>query len=427
MTLKKSLLGGACLSIQPLLLNILSLPALAYIIRGLGPTAYGQWTMAAALIGALGILTNLGLRGAFIRQAAADPQNAPSLLAEQLGLRLMLAAGATALAMSLCVALKYPAVVIACAAVAGAAMIVTTFASTLIDLLQALHRNTTVAAVNLVSGLVLTAASVVVIWLGMGPVALSLAYLTGPLTALFALPPMCPQKVRIHFGVRAAVRLLRTCRSFTAQQLLNTLPAYADALLLPRLIGATQFGFYTAGTLLPLRLTVVPDGLCTAAYPLMTQRFCESAAGGTRLAMRYLGICVGVCGLIAACVALLAGPISQVLFPRQPDSCRQVILVTIWALPLFGIETALGYAINAAGADAAQARASLPAALCNVALTIVLMSRLGIAGACIAIPLRHTVRIVMLSACFSRWNREQWRRENGRGVFILVPPASVAG
>jgi Na+-driven multidrug efflux pump len=90
------------------------------------------------------------------------------------------------------------------------------------------------------------------------------------------------------------------------------------------------------------------------------------------------------------------------LFPHQPEICRQVILVTIWTLPLFGIESVLGYAINAAGADAAQARASLPAAMCNIALTIILMSRLGIAGACIAIPLRNAVRIVILGICFMR-------------------------
>ena len=65
--------------------------------------------------------------------------------------------------------------------------------------------------------------------------------------------------------------------------------------------------------------------------------------------------------------------------------------MTIWTLPLFGIESVLGYAINAAGADAAQARASLPAAICNVTLTIVLMSRLGIAGACVAGYLGHLV------------------------------------
>ena len=190
---------------------------------------------------------------------------------------------------------------------------------------------------------------------------------------------------------------------------MNSAPTYVDALLLPRLIGSSGFGFFSAGTLLPNRLMIVPDGLCTAAYPHLARRFRESMEGGARLTLHYLGILVGVCLPISILVALLASPIARVLFPAQPEICRAVILITIWTLPLTAIETVLGYAINAAGADAEQARASLPAAVCNVLLTSILMYRLGIAGACFALPLRSAVRIAMLSVCCFRciWSRAE--------------------
>jgi Na+-driven multidrug efflux pump len=41
--------------------------------------------------------------------------------------------------------------------------------------------------------------------------------------------------------------------------------------------------------------------------------------------------------------------------------------------------------------------------LWNVVMTILLMKNLGITGACIAMPLRHAVRIIMLTICFLRW------------------------
>ncbi|HEY1922089.1 MAG TPA: oligosaccharide flippase family protein, partial [Tepidisphaeraceae bacterium] len=167
LTLRKSLFGGMCLVIQPLLLNILSLPVMAYIIRGLGPSNYGQWTMAIALIGAIGILANLGLRGAFIRQVAAEPHHASKALAEQLGLRLVLATVAASVAILLCLILKYPLVAIQCAAIGAVGMIVTTLATTLIDVLQAIGRTATGAGVNLIAGLSLTAASIIVIRFGM--------------------------------------------------------------------------------------------------------------------------------------------------------------------------------------------------------------------------------------------------------------------
>ena len=405
MTFRRSLLGGTCLAFQPLVLNVLSLPVMAYIIHGLGPSAYGQWTMATAMIGALGVFANLGLRGAFIRQVAGEPHKASTALAEQLGLRLILATIAAVSAIILCLILRYPIVVTECAAVGAAAMIVSTLAMTFVDFLQGTGRIATVAGVNMMAGILLTAGSAMVIWFGMGPVALSAAYLIGPVVSAMALLNIVRKdiRVRIRFDRFRGLRLLRDSKGFTVQTLLNSASSYVEALLLPQLVGAAYFGFYSAGTLLPKRLAAIPDGFCTAAYPMLAQRFHDCRVRGTRLTMSWLGFISISCLSITLGVFLLAGPIAHILFPMQPESCRMVIRLTVWALPLFGIESALGYAMNAAGADAAVARASLPAALCIVVLSIVLMSQLGIFGACIAIPLRHGVRIIMLSVCYSRW------------------------
>ena len=405
MTFKKSVFGGTCQAIGPLLLNVLSLPVMAYIIRGLGPSAYGDWTMATALIGVLGILANLGLRGAFVRQVAGQPHNAAKALAEQLGLRLVLSVGAAILAILLCLILRYPLVVMECAAVGAVAMIVSTFASTLVDVLQADGSIAKVAAVNLIAGLLLTAASVIVIWLRMGPVALSVAYLIAPVVCAASLLIIVRKEipVGIQFDRLGGLGLLKRSRAFAAQSLLNSASSYVEALFLPQLVGAANFGVYIAGTLLPLRLAAIPDGFCTAAYPMLTRRFRDCRVRGTWLSMGWLAFILISCLTIAVSVFLLAGPIAGILFPTKPESCRMVIQLTVWALPLFGIESVLGYSINAAGADGALARASLPAALCNVTMTILLMKNLGIAGACIAMPLRNTVRIIMLIVCFSRW------------------------
>jgi O-antigen/teichoic acid export membrane protein len=406
MTFRKTLLGGTCLAIQPLLLNALSLPVMAYIIRGLGPSAYGQWTMAAAMMGVLGFIANLGLRGAFVRHVAAEPHTATEAMAEQLGLRLVLAALASILAMLLCLVLKYPPVVIECAAIGAAALFVSTLAATLVDVLQATGRSAIIAVVNMIAGFLLTAASAVVIWLRMGPVGLSAAYMIAPIVSAailyFIVRKQMP--IRVRFDFFHGLRLLNRSRAFAAQNLLNSASSYVEALYLPQLIGAANFGIYITGTLLPLRLGAIPDGFCTAAYPALARRFRDGRTSGTRLTLSWLGFILACCLTAALGIFALAGPISHILFPAHPDSCRMVIRVTIWALPLFGIESAIGYAINAAGADGAQARAAFPAALCNVVLTIVLMDRLGISGACIALPLRHAVRIVMLTTCFLRWH-----------------------
>jgi hypothetical protein len=44
-SIRTTLIAGACLSLQPLLLNALSVPVMGYLIHRLGPEAYGQWML----------------------------------------------------------------------------------------------------------------------------------------------------------------------------------------------------------------------------------------------------------------------------------------------------------------------------------------------------------------------------------------------
>ena len=134
----------------------------------------------------------------------------------------------------------------------------------------------------------------------------------------------------------------------------------------------------------------------------MSREFASNRRRGIQLSLRLGAIISAACLLIAVFAAALSGPFSRILFPEHPQLCQLVLLLTIWALPLTAIDSALGYALNAAGADAAQARASLPAAICNVVLLLLLISQLGIVGACIALPLRSVVRIIMLGTCCLR-------------------------
>ena len=57
MKLKPSALGAVCMMLQPIFLNLLSIPATAYIIRGLGALGYGQWMVGVSLVAAMTFLT----------------------------------------------------------------------------------------------------------------------------------------------------------------------------------------------------------------------------------------------------------------------------------------------------------------------------------------------------------------------------------
>jgi O-antigen/teichoic acid export membrane protein len=369
------------------------------------------------------MLASLGLRGMFIRHLAAHPEDLATALAEQLGTRLLLSIAAAGLSVGTAFVLDYPTTVIACVAICCFAMVVSSMATTFVDVLQSMHRSSFNAATTFVSGLSLTITSVVVCLVGGGPVEIALAYCVGPVVllaiSLLAVRRLC--RIRMTMYPHSSLRLLRRARAFTAQQLLNSASTHVESIPLPRWIGLTQFGYFNAGTLLSTRLNAIPDGLCTAAFPLLSGRFHASPRDGVRLAIQYGTIITITSLLIALACALLSGPISRLLFPTQPALCQLVMLITIWALPLSAMDASISYSLNAAGADAAQARALVPAALCNVALTIFLMVSLGMVGACIAMPLRHLVRIVLLGHCAFRLRR----RPSIDTAFVMVPPTTA--
>src|ERR1017187_370483 len=113
---RKSFFAATNLAAQSLLLNVISVPVLAYIIRNLGAGEYGQWATAVSLVTVASALTSLGLRGVFVRAVARDEHSAPTALADQLGVRMMLCTIAMLVVVGACVVLRYPLAIIECAA-----------------------------------------------------------------------------------------------------------------------------------------------------------------------------------------------------------------------------------------------------------------------------------------------------------------------
>jgi len=398
-------LGTLCLIIQPLLLNVIGIPATGYIIRQLGATGYGQWATATTLIATVTFLTNLGLRMYFIRSIAQDPDSAQSGLAEQLGLRVVLGLLATAVAVSIAVLLRYPTVVIQCTVIAAFGLILTCAASALTDLLQATQHLTALAGVNLIAGLVLTAASIAVIGARGGPAELSLAYLLGPLVTLALSVRLAQQrccKVGVHWNLRRSASLLWQSRLMASQLGVGTVAAQAEALLIPKLVGINAYGFFSAGWLLPSRLGIIPDAVITTFYPIFAQKQREGTRAAAQEVARAAVLVLGLCGAAALGICLIAGPVAKILFPAQATLCRQVMQISVWWLPLQGLAGVMGYALNAAGRERDETRLSILSNISSIAVSAGLILTLGLTGAAWATVCRGSLAVLVRLPCVLR-------------------------
>jgi O-antigen/teichoic acid export membrane protein len=401
---RRGLFAASHLAGQAIVLNAISVPVMAYIIRGLGAERYGQWSTAAVLVSVASVLTNLGLRGTFVRSVARDPNSAGAALAEQLGIRTLLSVLAALAVLAVAVILKYPPTILRCVAVASLGIPLGALTSTLSDVLQGLHRMSMYAAANFIGGLFLTALSVLVIWMGGGPVAIAAAYLAGPtITAIILLAVVRGLfPLRFNWSLRNGWAHLSRARFFAAQQFINTLTVNQESLLLPKIVGSGIFGLYSAGLLLATRLMVIPDALGSVFYPIIAESHARDPRTASDETVRFLLLSMIVCLPLVVVVLFFSGPVAHVLFQTKWEVCQKVICITIWSLPLLGLDSVMGYALNAAGRDGSQARYTLYSAILSLILAIILVIQFGLIGACWSFVLRCVIKNAMIVPLFVR-------------------------
>jgi O-antigen/teichoic acid export membrane protein len=341
----------------------------------------------------------VGLRSFFVRAIACDASRAPELFAEQLGLRLVLASMAGALAVLVSMLLGYPVVVQQCTLILSVAMLFTAISNVVSDLLQGREQLTSVATINLVAGLFLTVASFVAAWSGVGPIGVAVGYLVGPLISGAVSLALVHRRwfpVRATCSTRTCLQLLRQAKMLGVQQIVATLGTNAENLLVPKLAGVAVYGQFAAGTLLTRRLEIVPDGLSAAFYPVIARHYNAGDGPETlRAIKRFALLLTAACVPTALALFLVAGPISMFLFPENPSICRFVIQVTAWWVPLLGCGNGMGYALNAAGREQDEARLSILSTIAGLIMAVILVTNFGLVGACYALLAKSTFGVLV--------------------------------
>ena len=242
-------------------------------------------------------------------------------------------------------------------------------------------------------------------WRGAGPIGLSVAFISGPLTCI-ALLAMSLQKHNVPISFRWDLRHQRTllleCKELGLQAALSAIRERIEQLLVPKLVGISTFGYYSAGTILSDRLAIVPDGLSTAFYPQIASAYARSPREGRRYARRLVAYTLAACIPIAMALSFLAPLIARILFPKHAEDCRMVIHMTSFALPFLGASVPMGSALQAIGKHNEAARASMVAMSVSLGASVILIARFGVTGACISYILRPTSTAAALLPRFAR-------------------------
>jgi O-antigen/teichoic acid export membrane protein len=361
----------------------LGLVSVAITTRYLGPGGYGRFSLALSFVQLFGVLADAGLTTIVLRELAARPERAASVLGSALALRSGLVVAASAAAALASLAMPYPpavrvAVLIACVPLA-LGLLNSVFVAVLLADLRAgrvavadiAGRAASVGAVAVVAALDLGFYAVVAA-AGVGA-AVTLAVTTALVRRLLPARPLADG---------ATMRsLLVAALPLGAALALNEAYFRADALIISLSRPFDELGLYSLAWRLGELTATFPAAFLVSVFPLLS-RYVAAADPRLRTALRIAGdvaLYAGVAVVVGG--GLVAEELARVLGGDEFAGAADPMRILLGAAAIGFVNGLYGHALIARDKQLAALWLNALALGLNVALNIALVPSLGILAA----------------------------------------------
>jgi O-antigen/teichoic acid export membrane protein len=198
-----------------------------------------------------------------------------------------------------------------------------------------------------------------------------------------------------EFLIRRHLRLVfRPYDRAITESMLRSAPAFAtvfvvplilfrmDVILLGIMTSDYEVGVYSAAMRLITVCLILPDGVMTATFALLSKLAGARTGNDFRHLVDRTVQCVAALMMpLTMAGALLAPVLLRILYGAKFDSAIPVMQILMWVLVPFGVNRALGDAMVARGEQGAVARIVLINLAISPVLYLILIPRLGLNGA----------------------------------------------
>ncbi|MBM3268858.1 MAG: flippase [Candidatus Sericytochromatia bacterium] len=196
--------------------------------------------------------------------------------------------------------------------------------------------------------------------------------------------------------------LLRQGLPFGFNLVFSTIYVSADIVLLSALVGGANAGHYRAASMLVVPLTLLAVSLNTAIFPRMSASALHGRGGVAGYASFAVRIVTAAGIPLAVFVGLFAPQIVAVLYGPGYGPAVLMLQVLALVIPVRFLNHSLATALTACDRQLWRTVCAGIAALVNVALTVMLISRWQGLGACIATVLTDLYMVALLWLCLRR-------------------------
>jgi O-antigen/teichoic acid export membrane protein len=402
------------------LLLLLALVATALLTRLLGPSGFGHYRAAVAYLALVISLADLGLASLFVREISRQGADQARVIANALGLRLVIAGSAMLLAVALAFALPFDHAD-RLGILAGAfGFLAYSVHLLLFGLFQQKLRQGGVVLAEVSGGVLLLALIGLFAWLGAAPWAFASAL---GLSYVFTLGvTLIAARRLVRFGIRlerdVCWRLAKAGAPLAVATSITVLYFRADTILLAILDTPAEVGLYGV----PIKvvdsfmgITMLLVGLFA---PLLanTARIDEGAFrehlenGLTTLAVGTTGVGVGIVALAPEIVTLLAG--------AEFAAAAPILQVLAGVLVLHGTALILRETATALAIQQRLLPSYVAGLIVAMAAYLVLIPPLGGVGAALALLIAETVVVVSIAVVVVR--------ATGTGRALRAPVIALA-
>jgi O-antigen/teichoic acid export membrane protein/serine acetyltransferase len=309
-----------------------SLSALMWVIvpRAVGPSEWGEYTLACAIIGVATALAGLGISVLLIKEIARAPERAGEFIGAGLIARLVMSVPFLAIIWGTALVGPYSAhtrVILAILTVWGLTVFMGGALSAGVSAFQKMHIIGLGEIIN--NTLVALGAVILVLALHSGMISIALVCVIGQFCVIALELWTLTHATRIRLRVSPAlVRYVMVgSMPYWISGLVLTFYIWVDSVILSILTPTTVVGWYGVTTRLFAALLFVPTILCTALAPALAHSFHHDPDQHHALMRRSFRLIISLGLPIATGVALLAPAIVRLLFGVAYAHAGQILVV----------------------------------------------------------------------------------------------------
>ena len=369
----------------------------------LGPVGMGIWVTATDLVSILMIVTNYGLGNLITREITRARGMTLPILWSALRLRWLLATVCYLFLLLFVDAAGFETLARQAILLTAISLFIESTAMACDSVLQAHEKVQYQTAGQVVSAVVYFVLGWFWLEAGHGILGVIWANLISRLVRLTVMAPLMfwrtgPWRWRDPAGgdspgLRQLIKLgLPLCLAMTFGIVYNKI----DTVMLNRMIGDAAAGIYGVGHRALDIMNIVPNLFGTALFPAMARYGMQTAGDAVRLGERALRFMMTAVIPLTLFLCFVAGPIIHWFddSPAFADSIP-VLMIVIWALPLYGANVILNRLLLTANRERAFIRIGLVPMLVNIVLNALLIPRYSYYGASAATVVSAGVSFLM--------------------------------